>query len=761
MNVQLKLSTYRHIAIAFMPSRLEHFLDVHQIEDGQVDYDVAPELLRGQIATATNGMPLVGSSLLHHRQASHTAAIANRTYAHSNNDFSYLGKENMLNFYLCSLSWHELLGAHLSDLEKQSLRQEPPKKVSILSTLRDVSTTPIKKQRLSNHGADQHTCCNRAASGPSFAPPVINSSLRISFNEYKDLPKTGNIIKVSKNVPFLTTNLFVDIKLSYLQGLQRFYNDPNADFKSIQQGQAIACIMERQQDLLCVLRTGGGKSLLFFLPAYLERERQLTTVVVVPFVSLKKDLVQRANALNLSYDTWHGEHNTLRKVSLLFVAVENCSDIRLHNHLSKMYNENGLARIVYDEVHLSVSSADWRSAMLYIHSLRTMPVPVVLLSATIPLDMEKDLQVKFASEFVVIREPYTARPSNSYSVSLVKNKDTMETILYQQLYPYSQRPCFGIIFVQTVPECTAIQASILKKYPQMNVLIYHGRLTAEEKTKNQDQFMKPTQVLNPTVIVATSAFSTGIDKPDISFTFHFGITDSLLEYGQSSGRAKRDPNSFEGPAKCLLITCNEEIQSLANFRTNIASLSTQKKKQDDFAAMANYATTTQCRRFVLQASLDAAGVSCFASQAYAKCDNCMKSLQELEQDIEFDEYAIDDDYFQDDDFNIDDDFTQDIADIQDIVYTQDNQNFTIDRNRRLMESAIVTQARDFTEIQCLLNIDEFCEALKDRCAICTLKNIESYNTTPLKHSVTSGCFGSRCYKCYIKHCNRNNCPALM
>lgn len=376
--------------------------------------------------------------------------------------------------------------------------------------------------------------------------------------------------------------------------------------------------MERQQDLLCVLRTGGGKSLLFFLPAYLERERQLTTVVVVPFVSLKKDLVQRANALNLSYDTWHGkcdsihtstilltgsfcigEHNTLRKVSLLFVAVENCSDIRLHNHLSKMYNENGLARIVYDEVHLSVSSADWRSAMLYIHSLRTMPVPVVLLSATIPLDMEKDLQVKFASEFVVIREPYTARPSNSYSVSLVKNKDTMETILYQQLYPYSQGPCFGIIFVQTVPECTAIQASILKKYPQMNVLIYHGRLTAEEKTKNQDQFMKPTQVLNPTVIVATSAFSTGIDKPDISFTFHFGITDSLLEYGQSSGRAKRDPNSFEGPAKCLLITCNEEIQSLANFRTNIASLSTQKKKQDDFAAMANYATVRHIRNSLI------------------------------------------------------------------------------------------------------------------------------------------------------------------
>lgn len=133
----------------------------------------------------------------------------------------------------------------------------------------------------------------------------------------------------------------------------------------------------------------------------------------------------------------------------------------------------------------------------------------------------------------------------------------------------------------------------------------------------------------------------------------------------------------------------------------------------------------------------------------------------MEQDIQFDEYTIDDDYFQDDDFTLDDEFTQDVLDTQDIVYTQDNQIFTIDRNRRLMESAIVTQARDFTEIQCLLNIEEFCEALKDRCAICTLTNIQNYNITPLKHSITSGCFGSRCYKCYVKSCNRNNCPALM
>ena len=48
MNVQLKLGLYRHIAIAFMSSRLEHFLDIHQLDEGLVNYDAAPELLRGQ-----------------------------------------------------------------------------------------------------------------------------------------------------------------------------------------------------------------------------------------------------------------------------------------------------------------------------------------------------------------------------------------------------------------------------------------------------------------------------------------------------------------------------------------------------------------------------------------------------------------------------------------------------------------------------------------------------------------------------------------
>jgi superfamily II DNA helicase RecQ len=47
--------------------------------------------------------------------------------------------------------------------------------------------------------------------------------------------------------------------------------------------------------------TGGGKSLLFMLPAYMEEK---ITIVVVPFVALLEDLRRRLGALDMAYAVW-------------------------------------------------------------------------------------------------------------------------------------------------------------------------------------------------------------------------------------------------------------------------------------------------------------------------------------------------------------------------------------------------------------------------------------------------------------------------
>lgn len=95
--------------------------------------------------------------------------------------------------------------------------------------------------------------------------------------------------------------------MDHIKALRKFYDNPNAAFKSIEQAKAVAMILERKEDILAVLPTGGGKSLLFFLPAFVEKRDRKTTVVVLPLVALTKDMIDRCRKHNLTYDTWHSK----------------------------------------------------------------------------------------------------------------------------------------------------------------------------------------------------------------------------------------------------------------------------------------------------------------------------------------------------------------------------------------------------------------------------------------------------------------------
>ena len=62
---------------------------------------------------------------------------------------------------------------------------------------------------------------------------------------------------------------------------------------------------------------------------------------------------------------------------------------------------------------------------------------------------------------------------------------------------------------------------------------YHAGLPAKERHYIQDELMAG----RIPVIVATSAFGMGIDKPDIRFVYHHDIPHSIDSYYQEIGRA--------------------------------------------------------------------------------------------------------------------------------------------------------------------------------------------------------------------------------
>ena len=65
---------------------------------------------------------------------------------------------------------------------------------------------------------------------------------------------------------------------------------------------------------------------------------------------------------------------------------------------------------------------------------------------------------------------------------------------------------------------------------------YHAGLPFEVKEDRQNLW-KTGQVR---VMVATNAFGTGIDKPDVRLVIHYDLPPSLEEYYQEAGRVGRD-----------------------------------------------------------------------------------------------------------------------------------------------------------------------------------------------------------------------------
>ncbi|KAI7870892.1 P-loop containing nucleoside triphosphate hydrolase protein [Mucor mucedo] len=346
---------------------------------------------------------------------------------------------------------------------------------------------------------------------------------------------------VPETVAPLTTVSLVDLGPQMLQGrvsaeampehdfnallsLRAFLRSSTANFKSLEQAQGVALVLKRQVDILAEMPTGAGKSLLFLLPSFMEAGKNLTTVVVMPLVVLTADMMKRCREVGLKFDTWRGGE-TLTAISILFVAVEHCCSTELQGFLARLHSLKRLARIVIDECHLCLTWSDFRPAMLDTFLFRKLPVPLVLLSATVPPSWEKTIESLYQIDFQVIRSSSTIRPNIAYSV--VQSNFIIEQCLV-----------VSILWGTTTSAvlCETVFSGARNRFTSLEVSMYHGKLPVEQKKIMQEKFMKAGKCL----MVATSAFGVGIDKPNVKYVFHHGMPSSLLDYAQESGRGGRN-----------------------------------------------------------------------------------------------------------------------------------------------------------------------------------------------------------------------------
>ena len=288
-------------------------------------------------------------------------------------------------------------------------------------------------------------------------------------------------------------------------------------------------------DTIGLLPTGGGKSLTFQVPALIMPG---ITLVVTPLVSLMKDQVDslkrrrvKADCLYLGMSR-HAQDYTLErcrqgKLKLLYIAPERIERQQFIAEIARW----DVSMIVVDEAHcISQWGYDFRPSYLGIRRLRELfpDVPVLALTASATPEVVADIAASLAMRSPKLFSLSFARPNISF---LVRRTDAKAP---KMLQIFSTMPGCGIVYVRSRKR--TVELADFLNGAGIAATAYHAGLPSDVKAERQEAWMEG----RVRVMVATTAFGMGIDKPDVRLVVHHDMPSTLEEYYQEAGRAGRD-----------------------------------------------------------------------------------------------------------------------------------------------------------------------------------------------------------------------------
>jgi hypothetical protein len=184
-------------------------------------------------------------------------------------------------------------------------------------------------------------------------------------------------------------------------------------YKSPEQEEALERILNGLDSALAVvLPTGGGKTLLFTAPACLDDPGM--TIVVVPYRQLMDETV--ADARGRGIDALEWSHDLQDPADIVFVIADKLNNT-FFDYAARMTGKGLVRRVFVDERHLAVTAHSWRPKMVSLARLRCIEAPTIMLTATLPLHIEADLEANMLCELsLTLIRACTARRATKYIV---------------------------------------------------------------------------------------------------------------------------------------------------------------------------------------------------------------------------------------------------------------------------------------------------------------------------------------------------------
>ena len=342
-------------------------------------------------------------------------------------------------------------------------------------------------------------------------------------------------------------------------------SDKNADFRD-GQWDAIDQLVNRRGRVLCVQRTGWGKSMVYFVSAKLMREQGAgPTLIISPLLALMRNQIDAANRLKLraetvnstNVDDWNGVRKRLLndEIDLLLISPERlANDGFVANTLMPIAARIGL--LVIDEAHcISDWGHDFRPDYRRIGQiLRHLPgnIAVLATTATANSRVVKDVEQQLGGKVMLQRGPLIRE---SLSLQTLRLANPAERLAWLADH-IPELPGSGIVYTLTTRDADRVAEWLQKS--GIDAESYHGGKSNEERLTLE------TALLENRIkcLVATTALGMGYDKPDLGFVIHYQTPGSVVFYYQQVGRAGRAIDQAFG----VLLSGDEEEEINAYFR---------------------------------------------------------------------------------------------------------------------------------------------------------------------------------------------------
>ena len=318
--------------------------------------------------------------------------------------------------------------------------------------------------------------------------------------------------------------------------------------------------LDAEQDAIVIAATGSGKQVIYETVGLAHSDK--LTIVIEPLLALIYNQVQTLQAHDIPADYIDMTRskkdiskilNKVRKGKLNFLYV---TPERLQNHsFIETMQHSDIFMVVIDECH---SITEWgytfRDAYLhigdFIGKLKHKPV-ICACSATISADSLNIIHDNLHMDKpAVLRSDLRRDNLILLKKDVTCNKKTLEERLefrikkLCKLIDKYHKDGSVLIFAQTTTYVDALYNILEEIYPG-DVTRYHSRIKPERRKK---QLLFDFLQGKRKIMIATSAFSMGIDVADIELVVHFNAPISMTDYIQQIGRAGRDGRK----AHCVL-----------------------------------------------------------------------------------------------------------------------------------------------------------------------------------------------------------------